>query len=36
MGDFQYCIAVILAEEGGLSQHRRDPGGLTKYVGLTH
>lgn len=31
MGDFQSCIAVILAEEGGLSQHRRDPGGLTKY-----
>ena len=31
MGDFPRCIAVILAEEGGLANHRRDPGGLTKY-----
>lgn len=28
MGDFTRCIAVILAEEGGLANHRRDPGGL--------
>ena len=31
MGDFQRCIPVILAEEGGLSNHRRDPGGVTKF-----
>ena len=31
MGDFQRCIELILAEEGGLANHRRDPGGLTKY-----
>lgn len=31
MGDFTRCIEFILAEEGGLSNHRRDPGGLTKY-----
>ncbi len=31
MGDFQSCIKIILAEEGGLSNHRRDPGGLTQY-----
>ena len=31
MGDFQRCIDLILAEEGGLSNHRRDPGGLTQY-----
>lgn len=31
MGDFTRCIDVILAEEGGLSNHRRDPGGLTKF-----
>ena len=31
MGDFTRCIDVILAEEGGLSHHRRDPGGLTKF-----
>ncbi len=29
MGDFQRCIELILAEEGGLANHRRDPGGLT-------
>lgn len=29
MGDFQRCIEIILAEEGGLANHRRDPGGLT-------
>ena len=31
MGDFTRCIEFILTEEGGLSNHRRDPGGLTKY-----
>ena len=31
MGDFNRCISLILAEEGGLSNHRQDPGGLTKY-----
>ena len=31
MGDFQRCIELILAEEGGLANHRRDPGGLTQY-----
>jgi len=31
MGDFRYCIAVILAEEGGLANHRRDLVGLTQY-----
>lgn len=31
MGDFTRCIDLILSEEGGLSHHRRDPGGLTKY-----
>lgn len=31
MGDFQRCIDFILAEEGGLANHARDPGGLTKY-----
>jgi lysozyme family protein len=31
MGDFPRCIDFILAEEGGLANHRRDPGGLTKY-----
>jgi lysozyme family protein len=31
MGDFHRCIDRILAEEGGLSNHPADPGGLTKY-----
>ena len=31
MGDFPRCVNVILAEEGGLSNHRRDPSDLTKY-----
>ena len=31
MGDFQRCIDHVLAEEGGLSDHPADPGGLTKY-----
>lgn len=31
MGDFHRCIILILAEEGGLSHHPSDPGGLTKY-----
>ena len=31
MGDFQHCINLILAEEGGLSNHPADPGGLTQY-----
>ena len=31
MGDFHRCIDRILAEEGGLSDHPADPGGLTKY-----
>ncbi len=31
MGDFQHCIDRILAEEGGLSDHPADPGGLTNY-----
>ena len=31
MGQFQHCIKVILTEEGDLSDHASDPGGLTKY-----
>jgi lysozyme family protein len=31
MGDFDRCIETILTEEGGLSNHPADPGGLTKY-----
>jgi lysozyme family protein len=31
MGDFERCINLILAEEGGLSRNNADPGGLTKY-----
>ena len=31
MGDFHHCIDRILAEEGGLSAHPSDPGGLTNY-----
>ena len=31
MGDFHRCIDRILAEEGGLSDHPADPGGLTNY-----
>ena len=31
MGDFHRCIDLVLAEEGGLSDHPADPGGLTNY-----
>ena len=31
MGDFHRCIELVLAEEGCLSNHPADPGGLTKY-----
>ncbi len=31
MGDFNRCISLILGEEGGIENHRKDPGGLTKY-----
>ena len=31
MGDFHRCISLILGEEGGIANHRKDPGGLTKY-----
>lgn len=31
MGHFNDCIKVILSEEGELSHHRHDPGGITKY-----
>ena len=31
MGDFHRCIDRILTEEGGLSAHPADPGGLTNY-----
>jgi lysozyme family protein len=31
MGDFNRCIALILAEEGGGSNHPADPGGITKF-----
>ena len=31
MGDFHRCIELILDEEGGLANHRKNPGGLTKY-----
>ena len=31
MGDFHRCIDLVLAEEGGLSNHAADPGGLTHY-----
>ena len=31
MGDFHRCISLILGEEGGIENHRKDPGGLTKY-----
>lgn len=31
MNRFERCIRFILAEEGGLANVRRDPGGLTKY-----
>ena len=31
MGDFHRCISVILGEEGGIANHRKDPGGLTNY-----
>ena len=28
---FQYAVNVVLKHEGGLSDHPRDPGGVTKY-----
>lgn len=31
MTHFHRCIDFILIEEGGLSEHRADPGGLTHY-----
>lgn len=31
MNAFDFCIEVILAEEGGLVTHPNDPGGTTKY-----
>ena len=31
MGDFHRCISLILGEEGGIANHRKDPGGLTKF-----
>ncbi len=31
MGDFNRCIEIILTEEGGLVNHPRDPGKLTKF-----
>ena len=31
MGDFHRCISLILGEEGGIENHRKDPGGLTKF-----
>ena len=31
MDTFPECLKVILEEEGGISNHRQDPGGLTKY-----
>ena len=31
MSNFDHCITAILTEEGGLVNHSRDPGGLTKY-----
>ena len=31
MKNFERCIEIILAEEGGLVENPKDPGGLTKY-----
>lgn len=31
MNRFERCINLILIEEGGMANLRRDPGGLTKY-----
>ena len=31
MENFDRCIRAVLSEEGGLSDHPQDPGGLTKY-----
>jgi lysozyme family protein len=31
MADFDQAVAVVLANEGGLSDHPKDPGGITKY-----
>ena len=31
MDTFPECLQLILAEEGGLNNHRQDPGGLTKF-----
>ncbi len=28
---FQICVDVVLTEEGGTANHRRDPGGLTRF-----
>ena len=31
MESFDRCVRAVLLEEGGLSDHQQDPGGLTKY-----
>ena len=31
MENFDRCVRAVLSEEGGLSDHQQDPGGLTKY-----
>ncbi len=31
MENFDRCVRAVLSEEGGLSDHPQDPGGLTKY-----
>ena len=31
MDTFPECLQLILAEEGGISNHRQDPGGLTQF-----
>ncbi|NJM13355.1 MAG: hypothetical protein HC889_17110 [Synechococcaceae cyanobacterium SM1_2_3] len=31
MDTFDRCLQLILDEEGGISNHRQDPGGLTKF-----
>jgi lysozyme family protein len=32
--NFDYCLSVVLASEGGFTDHPSDPGGATKY-GIT-
>ena len=31
MDKLERCLDAVLADEGGLANHRQDPGGLTKY-----